>query len=501
MRRFLQYGLICLGLVVMVGCGGNGGGEVASMPTQPTQPTPPTCMDDPTDPNCTGPKPPPPSLTDREEALVRGIVNPKVDDDPTTSRPTNDPSRPGQSASEELNVTAGGMAATTLNANTNQYVPPSHMPRTYIGPAPAHNATGFEATTGVYINDPDSPFKKVGSEGTLGAFMSQTYEKKTRGLTDTVTLFSNVDDPKAVDYTTYYGGQNGTTNQNRPAVTSIAADGVLTLTTTGDTGVGTYGDLFQSSRFPKANDREIEYGDATSDDVDSDRTLTGSFNGVDGTFKCSGDTCSATANANGVLTALQGTWTFTPKGDIKTLKVPDAQYDSDYLSFGYWISETITASGSRFEVGTLYDGSQPITTTIAAMTGTATYVGEAAGAYARKGDNPAVGEFTGHASLTADFEDSTDFGTIKGTISQLVDGGQVIDPSWTVELQEANIELGTNPALVTFDGQTPRGGNWRGGFFGTTGTGATDYPRGVAGDFTGHFENGHVIGAFGATRR
>ncbi len=495
MRRFLQYGLICLGLVVMVGCGGNGGGDMASMPTQPTQPTqptPPTCMDDPTDPNCTGPKPPPPSLTDHEEALVRGIVNPSVADDPTTSRPTNDPSRPGYSASEKLNVTAGGMAATAQDVGTNQYIPPAHIPKTEIGSQD--------------INAPDSPFKKMGSEGTLGAFMSQTYEKKTRGLTDTVTIFSNVDDPKAVDYVTYYGGPNSAspTTQNRPAV-----DGALTVAT-GElnidetaTVIATHGDLFKSSRFPTANKRNATYGDSgMSEDVDSDRTLTGSFNGIDGTFKCSGETtCSATANANGVLTALTGTWTFTPKGDVKTLKVPDAQYDSDYLSFGYWISETTTASGSRFEVGTLYDGSQPITTTIATMTGTATYVGEAAGAYARKGDNPAVGEFTGHASLTADFGDGTEMGTIEGTISQLVDGSQVIDPSWTVELQEANIELGTNPALVTFDGQTPRGGNWRGGFFGTTGTDVTDYPRGVAGDFTGHFENGHVIGAFGATRR
>ncbi len=492
MRRFLQYGLICVGLVVLAGCGGNGGGDMASMSTQPTQPTPPTCMDDPTDPDCTGPKPPPPSLTDRDEALVRGIVNPTVADDPTTSRPTDDPSRPGQSASEELNVTAGGMAATTEDTDNNQYIPPAHMPKTNIGSQD--------------INAPDSPFKKVGSEGTLGVFMSQTYQKKTRGLTDTVTLFSNVDDPKAVDYTKYYGGENGTTSQNRPAVTSIDADGVLTLA-----AVGTYGDLFKSSRFPKANKRNETYGDSgVPENVDSDRTLTGSFNGVDGTFKCSGATCSATANANGVLTDLTGTWTFTPKGDVKTLKVPDASYDSDYLSFGYWISETTTASGSRFEVGTLYAGSEPVTAGMAVLTGTATYVGEAAGAYARKGDNPKVGEFTGHASLTADFDppagaDSAVVGTISGTISQLVDGGEAIDPSWMVELQTANIEqaaAGTDQA--TFDGRTPRGGNWRGGFFGDTFSqtpGANDYPRGVAGDFTGHFENGHVIGAFGATRR
>lgn len=362
--------------------------------------------------------------------------------------------------------------------------PTSHIPKTMIGTQD--------------ILDNHSPWLPKGRKNTLGSFISQTYEKKRRGLTDTVTLFSNIDDPKAVPFLDYYADND---TDNRPGVAaSVPATegdtyGVLNIQ---NDEVGTYGSLFKSDRFPRANKKSITYGQGTGDNVDSDRTLQGSFNGVDGTFECSGS-CTAEANDKGVLISLTGEWKFKPKGDVKTLTVPDAEYDSNYLSFGYWISETTTASGSRFEVGTLYDGSQPITNTIAGMTGTATYIGEAAGAYARKGDNPAVGEFTGHASLTADFGDGTKLGTIKGTISQLVDGDQVIDQSWTVELQKANIEFANS--LVTFDGQTPRGGNWRGGFFGTTGTDANDYPRGVAGDFTGHFENGHVIGAFGATRR
>lgn len=491
MKRFFLYAIV-IATLALAGCGGNGGGTDTAMPMpDPTpDPTPTACPEGQvgTPPNCMDPTPT--ELTAHEMAFVRGIVNPSVADDPTTSRATNHVSRPGQSAGERLNVTPGGMAATTANAATNQYIPPAHKPVTQIG---TQN-----------IDAADSPFKKMGSEGTLGSFMMQTYEKQTRGLTDTVTLFTNRDDPKAVDYTMYYGGADGATDQSRPAVTGsvTAATGVLDIDETAAT-IATYGDLFQSSRFPTANKREVTYGDSgTPEDIDSDRTLTGSFNGVEGTFKCEGATCSAMANANGDLIDLVGTWTFTPKGDLKTLKVPDANYDSDYLTFGYWISETTTASGSRFEVGTLYDGSQPITANVTTLTGTATYVGEAAGAYARKGDNPKVGEFTGHASLTANFGAADALGTIKGTISQLVDGGEAIDPSWTVELQTANIEqatAGTDPA--TFDGATPRGGNWRGGFFGATGDGATDYPRGVAGDFTGHFDNGHVIGAFGATRR
>ena len=435
------------------------------------------------------PTPPTPTeLTKHEMAFVRGIVNPSTADDPTTSRATGHISRPGQSSGDQLNLTPGGMAATTLAAESNQYMPPAHKPTTLIG---TQN-----------INDDGSPYKAMGSEGELGSFISQTYEKKTRGLTDTVTLFSNVEDPKAVSYIQYYGGTDTTdlANQNRPAVDGAltsAATGILDINEEAAT-IAAYGSLFQSSRFPTSNNKEIEYGE-TADNIDSDRTLTGSFNGVEGTFKCTGDQCTAMANDNGDLIDLVGAWTFTPKGDVKTLKVPDARYDSDYLSFGYWISETTTASGSWFEVGTLFDGSQPVNVGNA-LTGTATYVGEAAGAYARKGDNPAVGEFTGHAILMANFGAPDALGKIKGTISTLVDGGEEIDPSWTVELQEANIEAADTGA--TFDGQTPRGGNWRGGFFGSgVSDPATAYPRGVAGDFTGHFENGHVIGAFGATRR
>ena len=483
MRRELTILLICIGLAVS-GCGGNGGGTAVVDDMEPT--TPPVIPSLPPQEE-EEEEEMPTELTEQDMAFIRGIVNPSVDDDPTTSRPTGYVGRPGQSDGEKLSVTPGGMAATTLAEATNQYVPPDHMPTTRIG---TQN-----------IDAADSPFKAMGSEKILGAFMSQAYEKKTQGLTDIVTLFTNRDDPKAVDYITYYGGENGATDQNRPAVdgaVTSAATGVLNID---EAAAVTYGNLFKSSRFPTANKRQITYGDTTQDNVDSDRTFSGSFNGVEGTFECSGE-CGATGNANGVLISLAGTWTFEPKGDVKTLKVPDAEYDSDYLSFGYWISETTTASVSRFEVGTLYAGSEPQTTAVAAMTGQATYVGEAAGAYARKGDNPAVGEFTGHAMLTANFGDSTALGTISGTISRLVDGGQLIDKDWTVELQTANIEQaspGTDSA--TFDGQTPRGGNWRGGFFGETGTGATDYPRGVAGDFTAHFENGHVIGAFGATRR
>ena len=67
--------------------------------------------------------------------------------------------------------------------------------------------------------------------------------------------------------------------------------------------------------------------------------------------------------------------------------------------------------------------------------------------------------------------------------------------------------LGTVPEGLpagTFTGSTTGNEDWQGRFFGTAGTGGaatTTLPTGVAGEFTGHFVNGHVIGAFGATKQ
>ena len=147
---------------------------------------------------------------------------------------------------------------------------------------------------------------------------------------------------------------------------------------------------------------------------------------VPGMFICTaaaGTTCRATADKDGKLVALGTTdgttltvsndWAFQPDGDLKTLKVEMAQYDADYLSFGYWVSERETASTSRFAVGTFYAGSQAYTgaagtttdgpTAIAALVGSVTYAGEAAGMYAIKGDATAAGDFTANADLTARF--------------------------------------------------------------------------------------------------
>ena len=71
-----------------------------------------------------------------------------------------------------------------------------------------------------------------------------------------------------------------------------------------------------------------------------------------------------------------------------------------------------------------------------------------------------------------------------------MDGGEVIDPSWTLKLDKiSGSDLDVTPGNAT--------ANWDGRFYGTDGT---QMPTGIAGKFTGAFNNGEVVGAFGATK-
>ena len=218
-------------------------------------------------------------------------------------------------------------------------------------------------------------------------------------------------------------------------------------------------------------------------------------------------------------------------------------------------------SGGGTEYGDLVANDGMVTndadTQIKQLVGKATYDGSATGLYARKmlttedgrvvvGTPVAAGQFSADVSLTAyfgndgatvnspadgeiadlklgDIPDNKTF-HIQGVVDNFQDmQREMIDPSWEVDLNAA--EFGTSTTRAnTFKDTTGSGnlaGEWSGGLFGdatdfTAADGAnpletgdsrslglansTNYPTGVAGEFTGHFTNGHVIGAFGATR-
>ena len=86
----------------------------------------------------------------------------------------------------------------------------------------------------------------------------------------------------------------------------------------------------------------------------------------------------------------------------------------------------------------------------------------------------------------------------------------MINAKWSLSLDAPTAKLTSTASDAEFGGTTTgtggTAGEWAGQFYGapvTTGDGdnvtADDYPSSVVGEFTGHFEDGHVIGAFGAT--
>ena len=365
---------------------------------------------------------------------------------------------------------------------------------------------------------PDQFMRQADYDGTLGKFASSVHKRTIDKVADTIWVYDNMEDPGALSFMAYYG------TDNRPGVTGALVDGALGLD---EVNVGDNAELIVADAFPSGDRQTYEYAtedDATTREVDEseESTFAGMFNGVAGKYSCTG-TCTATTDEDGDLSELGGVWSFTPTADDLTkVMIPGVDHDTSFLAFGYWLQATEKDDGSTsYLVGTFFDGSQAYTGTRANLDGSATYSGSAAGMYGRKTLNSdgsvasaTSGHFTATANLTATFDQTATesiapnmLNTITGTINNFSDGGQMVDPAWSLKLDSIDIEAVNNDAM--FAGSTSgtgQDGNWRGQFFGNpppdTGVAddTNDYPMGVAGDFTGHFRNGHVIGAFGATR-
>ena len=203
---------------------------------------------------------------------------------------------------------------------------------------------------------------------------------------------------------------------------------------------------------------------------------------------------------------------------------------ADFLHFGHWMESTMKRDGTRSHVFRTFSGSEAAAYDgIGDVTGTASYAGAAAGRYVQKTLDPdgtasevSDGSFTAYADLTATFGNTdgtvaaADQFSIKGEVSNFMDGGT--DLGWTLELGKANLgdrdsatgEIAAANATSDFSGMTTgsagaRIGTWSGTLYGVDPeeTGGVPVlhqpPTGVAGEFNGHFANGHVAGAFGAS--
>ena len=377
-----------------------------------------------------------------------------------------------------------------------------------------------------------------------------TYQEK-----DDVTIYSNAEGAKSQSYMAYF-----TSTTARPNVVTNLADASAgagqaaeryDAGATIDIGGVTYAEgtlllapasgttLTEASR--KALDSRFIKKPAASNTQTIDQTSaaspkehSGTFNGLDGHYICAGTAaCTVTFDDKGNVTAIGGTGTgtvtFRPSPASGRGRVPGVIRDMDYLAFGYWLQTVNNGGTLSYGINPFYSGADPYVwaTAVPGDLGKATYNGDAAGAYSRRaitangiGDPVDAGTFTADVSLTASFEGtnvaSADQYSIAGTVSNFMnEQGEKISDSWSLTLEKTHFGGGaaglTAPAANadwTFSGGSTAGGGkagtWEGAFYGNPAAGATGndrQPGSVAGSFDGNFLNGHVIGAFGATKQ
>ncbi|MDE3260492.1 MAG: hypothetical protein OYL41_00785 [Acidobacteriota bacterium] len=249
--------------------------------------------------------------------------------------------------------------------------------------------------------------------------------------------------------------------------------------------------------------------------------ISGSYHGVSGTYYCTpaasstcavqvaarGFTLGGTADADNAFTTGGGTWAFKPSNP--EARVMEAA-DTSYASYGWWLHKsangrTFTASAFVDDKGTADLASGAI---IDALSGSATYVGGAAGKYSLfslTGGTNDAGHFTARATLEADFTNNTAATAITGTIDNFI-GADGESRNWTVELMGSRIANdGTfadadDGTQWTIDGQPARaGGEWSGSLreVGTDGV-----PAVATGTFHSVYAlDGRMVGAFGANKQ
>ena len=228
-----------------------------------------------------------------------------------------------------------------------------------------------------------------------------------------------------------------------------------------------------------------------------ERTFDGTLGGANGTFTCTMDPCTL-SRGEGPTWSLSGGWHFTAN-DGENVDVQD----TDYLAFGYW-NKVAAARTSISDFVPFAYGSMPYGGNVSMLTGSAIYMGKAAGGYeyhtfdTMGEQRPSeYGHFTANVRLSAYFGGEGGMSTIDGSVdmfsTQRITG---VD-----DLPVLSGSLGLNRVEVTgqsFEGTT-MGGAWTGGFYGPSAMGAL--PTGVAGEFNGMLNNNaEVTGAYGATR-
>ena len=431
-----------------------------------------------------------------------------------------------------------------------------------IGPG-ERNVADLESTDGIQMpftadgkmlttlpdnEDMDDDFAKsdtasAGISGLTGAMYERTTPDNeatpnvNEQIIDSVVTYTDQAEKTDADYSDYMGtGVDINHDGNPTSITGVTLEtdtndadlGVLSL----DTGSLDLKRVSADFGLTAPNQSGLAIPPDEKDGTES--TIEGMFHGVQGTFTCDGSStsCTASSDKEGNLMALAGAWTFKPDAldglrgaalekAYENLKVPGVVEDPDYMTFGYWLRQTEGKDGTEYAMSSFAHGKRELSD-VSAFKGTATYEGSATGLYMKKsltseGDPTGPfesGQFTADVMLQANF-DGDDVAvskqhTITGSVTDFRNsGGNIINDNWSLSLKGEGADApGTiDEGAGTFTGKTVAdklagsNGDFSGSFNGDA-YDADDNPQpGYAtGIFDGHFTNGHVRGAFGATK-
>ena len=337
--------------------------------------------------------------------------------------------------------------------------------------------TGGEATA-----DADSPW----TSAMLTRRMGGDTARKTDDATQDVVVYTDVGAPTPTALATEF-----VADMTHVAINTDPRRGMVVPKSAPDVG---------ESSFQYAGDHEFD----------------GTYRGVSGTFTCGTAGCGVTTDADGKV-SVTGESEFTPDSITATYDEADASY----VYFGWWLHKP--DGNTRTHMVEAFAGGNQPSEAVTDVTGTATYMGPAAGKYVTKsftaGDltDAQVGHFDATATLTANFDPAlagdVPENSIVGSVTDFEQDGESLG-NWTVTLAgnaandqgvvEANITDGNFNGLtnVNFGGATTMGaGKWQGSFYGALGTPAAA-PGAAAGTFDARVgDSGYVTGAFGATKQ
>ena len=266
---------------------------------------------------------------------------------------------------------------------------------------------------------------------------------------------------------------------------------------------GWYPAIRSTSRAAAPANGSITYP-AEGTGADAGLEFMGTFGGGAGTYSCSGSACSVTLDDAGAPTAMGGVWVFEPESGAMVL-IPDY----DHLYFGWWLNEAGDPWGFQSFAGSagFAAGSGNVE---AAMEGSATYRGKAAGVWATVDSSGGrivdaeAGEFTAEVELRANFFGALDAGVVNGEIGSFRDESGRPLTGWRVTLDSAMLTAGSDSFAGETGGSVSPGssgtGHWEGRFHGTDGTAGTAHPSYASGRFDLHFPGAHIAGAFGAAK-